>query len=124
MTAMSEGQAKYRMDLINKTVDNLMSKADPMAVLRAMLAVNLPEPTDGREASAQIDALKMDIRTYRPDHAQAILNALGNEGFGALVMRVKEIVSVDHKLDLARGSGSLAGVASLVVSELMDTLSL
>ena len=99
---MTEAQAKYRNDLINRLSDNLLRHYDQMDILRAFLAANLPEPTDTRDASAQISALKGDIRKYKPEHAQALLDQLGNSGWANLVAKVKAITSIDHQADLAK----------------------
>jgi len=113
MTAMTEPQAHYRQDLIDRKVDGLKSHSEPMTVVLAFLAANLPEPTDSRDASAQIDALKRDIRKYKPEHAQALLNTLGNAGIKSLVATVKTLRHLDHAADLTADYGVREGKAIL-----------
>lgn len=93
---MTTKQATYRQDLIDRELNRLAKegvsgagdvRAKMTRLVSAGLLVSLPEPTDARTASEQIDALKGSIMVYgqrNQDWAQPILaktiGAFGEHG--------------------------------------------
>jgi len=88
----TEKQASYRQDLIKQAINKAIANTtSPMSVFKAILAVNLPEPTDTRDASAQIDALKHDIRKYNAEWAQGIVSQLDEAKMKATAAELKSL---------------------------------
>jgi len=121
---MTSKQAQYRAELIDQKIHALTHRPNALKVLQAWLAVNLPVPTDRDDASGQIRALKGDIRTYKPTRAQALLDQLGNAGFKARLVWVKELAGADHLADLALAHHTqrIADVMPIVLDELRKAL--
>ena len=103
---MTERQAEYRESLIQKSIEKAARNATVMPIVKALLAVNLPEPMSKRDASAQIDALKNDIRKYQTEQAQALLERVGEEGFAAIRSDIKSITGLDYQLDYMKAKGT------------------
>lgn len=60
---MTTKQADYRTSLINNlAVAAETTNRTPQQLLAAAFALSMPDPTDSREASAQIDALKGGLK--------------------------------------------------------------
>ena len=123
---MTEAQASYRQDLIKKAINKAAADNSPMSVFKAILAANLPEPTDSRDASAQIDALKRDIRRYNAEWAQGIVSQLDEAKMKAISAELKRLSSLDHAMETmkANDTNKMADVGHLIRAEYAAALTI
>ncbi|MBD3354328.1 MAG: hypothetical protein GF364_22790 [Candidatus Lokiarchaeota archaeon] len=70
MTKATEKQLEYRRGLIEAKVAKLAGSFDNATFIEAFLAVNLPEPADVQDASAQIEALNVSMKSYARQNSE------------------------------------------------------